>query len=164
MLCSSGGEICTAAKPAGPRTVSHSVAMSVHFQSKRWTNTSPAAMWPLGRYVWGRTGRPGGTETTGAVDDEPHAAASASSATKQARLRRHDDGAAVRINLLALCSVARVLVQVRVRDELGCRERVQVPERLRRRPHQRPTLPLPQLATAGEQPVADQVRPTVAFP
>src|SRR4029077_14067295 len=85
MLCSSGGEICAAAKPAGPRTVSHSVAMSVHFQSKRWTNTSPAAMWPLGRYVWGRTGRPGGTETTGDVDDEPHAAANATTPTPTAQ-------------------------------------------------------------------------------
>src|SRR4029077_270735 len=102
MLCSSGGEICAAAKPAGPRTVSHSVAMSVHFQSKRWTNTSPAAMWPLGRDVWGRTGRPGGTETTGGgghgapgapggaettgdVNDEPHAAANATRPTPTAQ-------------------------------------------------------------------------------
>src|SRR4029077_19706263 len=60
MLCSWGGETCTAVKPAGARTFSHSAAMSVHFHSKRWTNTSPAAMWPEGRYVWDRVGRGGG--------------------------------------------------------------------------------------------------------
>src|SRR6266702_401713 len=60
MLCSSGGEICTAVKPAGPRTVSHSVAISVHFHSKRCTKTSPAIMWPGGRYVVGSVGRGGG--------------------------------------------------------------------------------------------------------
>src|SRR2546421_5316507 len=60
MLCSSGGEICTALKPAGPRTFSHSAAMSVHFHSKRWTDTSPASMWPVGRYVGSSVGRGGG--------------------------------------------------------------------------------------------------------
>src|SRR2546428_12681040 len=60
MLCSSGGEICTALNPAGPSTVSHSVAISVHFHSKRCTTTSPAAMCPLGRYVGASDGRGGG--------------------------------------------------------------------------------------------------------
>src|SRR5690242_8201638 len=60
MLCSSGGEIWTALKPAGPSTVSHSAAISDHFHSKRWTKTSPRAWWPLGRYVSGSVGRGGG--------------------------------------------------------------------------------------------------------
>src|SRR5689334_24817179 len=39
MLCSWGGETCTALKPAGARTFSHSDAMSGHFHSKRWTRS-----------------------------------------------------------------------------------------------------------------------------
>ena len=42
-------EPAVAVNPADPRTISHSRAMSVHFHSNRWTNTSPAAIWPLGR-------------------------------------------------------------------------------------------------------------------
>src|SRR5438552_6992518 len=38
MLCSSGGEICTALNPAGPSTVSHSAAISVHFRSEEHTS------------------------------------------------------------------------------------------------------------------------------
>ena len=45
MLCSCGGETCTARNPAGPRTASHSVAMLVHFHSKRWTSTDRGANW-----------------------------------------------------------------------------------------------------------------------
>src|SRR5919198_684529 len=60
MLCSSGGEICTALRPAGARIFSHSVAMSVQRHSKRWTKASPAAIRPLGRYVAGSVGRGGG--------------------------------------------------------------------------------------------------------
>src|SRR4051812_42358162 len=63
MLCSCGGDTCTAVKPAGPSTVSHSVAMSVHFHSKRCTNTSPAAVWPLGRYVGDNVGLGSGPPT-----------------------------------------------------------------------------------------------------
>src|SRR5947199_10869426 len=75
MLCSSGGEICTALNPAGPRTVSHSVAISVHFHSKRCTKTSPAAMCPLGRYVGASDGRGGGGFPPGGEGSElPHAA------------------------------------------------------------------------------------------
>src|SRR5205807_10512901 len=36
-----------------------SVAMSVHLQSNRWTNTSPAAARPLARYVCGSDGLTG---------------------------------------------------------------------------------------------------------
>src|SRR5213592_1702577 len=60
MLYSSGGEICTALTPARPSTFSHSAAISVHRHSKRCTNTSPAAMWPLARYVGSSEGRGGG--------------------------------------------------------------------------------------------------------
>src|SRR5437879_13672633 len=75
MLCSSGGEICTALNPAGPRTVSHSVAISVHFHSNRCTKTSPVAMCPLGRYVGASDGRGGGGLPGGGDGSElPHAA------------------------------------------------------------------------------------------
>src|SRR5215831_6120520 len=61
MLCSCGGETCTAAKPAGPRFCSHSLATSVHFHSNRWTNTSPADICPLARYVCASAGRSTGS-------------------------------------------------------------------------------------------------------
>src|SRR5262247_4172740 len=89
MLCSCGGEICTALKPAGPNTVSHSFAMSVHFHSNRWTDTSPAAAWPLARYVGSTDGRlpvggesGGGFRTPSAQCDVPNASTPAATARR----------------------------------------------------------------------------------
>src|SRR5213078_1662343 len=106
-LCSSGGEIWTAVKPAGPRTCSHSVATSVHFHSNRWTNTSPAAMWPLGRYVGESVGRGGGgfPVIRGAVYPPEQAAAPVRIAASAPRPRRRSDGAVVKSQAVARSAI-----------------------------------------------------------
>src|SRR5579859_545603 len=89
MLCSWGGEICTAVNPAGPSTFSHSDAMSVHLHSNRWTNTSPEAMWPLARYVGARLGR-SGTEPPGMMGMPESWQAAVRTISRAAKRRRAD--------------------------------------------------------------------------
>ena len=61
-------------------------------------------------------------------------------------------------------SVPGVLGQVLVGDQLARRERIERTEGLRAHPRRVPTLPRPHLGAAGEEPEADEVRATVAFP
>src|SRR5215471_892555 len=132
MLCSCGGETCTAAKPAGPRFCSHSFAMSRHFHSKRWTNTSPWDMCPLARYVCASAGRStGGWPVIGGSAGELlQLVASASGPMQKQPIRATKrrigcmmtdaPGAALR------SLVARILLELRVGHELCGRDREHV--------------------------------------
>src|SRR3989454_11253305 len=157
--------------------------MSVHFHSKRWTNTSPAAIWPLGRYVGASTGRPGGRpvwsgdggvleQVTAAKASSPAAAMRSSDITGRVRwlrnapqLRLHHGGAAESGKLVAAPgSVAWILLQVRVRRELVQGDRVQFQVRVRCRARLRAAFPRPDVGPASVLVVPDEIRPALPFP
>src|SRR5437667_3135576 len=162
MLCSSGGEICTALNPAGPRKLSHSAAMSVHFHSKRWTKTSPAVMCPLGRYVGGRVGRGGGGGGGGPgggfwIPLLLHARATH---TSPAVSKDRDTAGLEPITYFSL--VAGVLLEVRVGDQLVCWYGIQIQIAGRPRTAHDATLPCPQVTASREAAVTHKISAPVA--
>jgi len=66
--------------------------------------------------------------------------------------------------MLPVRSVPRILLELRVRDELRGRDREQVQMRIGRRAERRAALPRPEVVSAGEEIIANEICTAVGFP